>query len=73
MQHWLEPLNRQSATVGTEVQALRQTLQETLAGYKILVDRLEEAARRGDALYESLAREKIRTQRPKKLPGAEGV
>lgn len=73
MQHWLEPLNRQSATVGTEVQALRQTLQETLAGYKILVDRLEEAARRGDALYESLAREKIRTQRPKRLPGAEEV
>jgi hypothetical protein len=73
MQHWLEPLNRQSAAVSTEILALRQTLQETLAGYKILVDRLEEAARRGDALYESLAREKIRTQRPKKLPGTEDV
>ncbi|NLY03027.1 MAG: AAA family ATPase [Rhodopirellula sp.] len=66
MQGWMEPLHRQSTNVGTEIHGLRKTLEETLAAYQRLVERLEEAARKGDALYESLARDQVRSEHPGK-------
>ncbi len=73
MQGWLEPIQRQNTVVGTEIHTLRQTMENTLAAYKTLLERLEEAARRGDALYESLARDRVRTDRPKRHPPSEGA
>jgi hypothetical protein len=60
MAGWLQPILLQAQKQDREMGELKQLLDDNLASYKSLIAELEEAARRGDHLYDRLAEHKAR-------------
>jgi energy-converting hydrogenase A subunit M len=66
MQAWLEPLGRRTREQGEQLAALRQVIEQTVEQYRVLIGRLEEAARQKDALDDAPTRDKPRAEKPKR-------
>ncbi len=66
MHTWLEPLHRESLRQNKELAGLQKTLSGSMEKYDLLIKRLEEAIQRGDLTYETLAKNKVRSERARK-------
>jgi hypothetical protein len=64
MQTWLQPLQRQSTDQQQQFQQLKQAVDTSIAATQKLIGDLEEAARRGTSLEETLARHQVAVKHP---------
>jgi hypothetical protein len=71
MQGWLTPILKHARDQDQELGEIRQLIDANLASYKSLITELEEAAGRGENLYDRLAKHKVlveKTKEGKKQP-----
>ena len=75
MQGWLKPIYEETRGQSKEVQQLREAVNENLIKYETLVAQLENAAAKRDAVYETLAKDKVSLDQPEQvdLDDAENV
>ena len=72
MQGWIEPLHRQTVDQQQQFVELKQAIESCLANTRQLVAELEESARTGGSLEETLARHQVLTKRAPRRPKKEG-
>jgi hypothetical protein len=65
MQGLLTPILKHARAQDQELGEIRQLIDDNLSGYKNLIAELEEAASRGDDLYEHLAKHKVLAEKVK--------
>ncbi|NQT38088.1 MAG: DNA repair ATPase [Planctomycetes bacterium] len=59
MQGWLEPIHRSTSLQTSEMKKLRELIDGNQQKYQELIGQLEEAARTGDTVFETLAKHKV--------------
>jgi hypothetical protein len=65
MAGWLQPILLQAQKQDRDLAELKRLIDENLSGYKNLIAELEEAAQRGENLYDRLAQHKIQAEKAK--------
>jgi hypothetical protein len=65
MQGWLTPMLKHARDQDHELGEIKQLIDENLASYKSLIAELEEAASRGENLYDHLAKHKVLVDKAK--------